>query len=103
MGVEPVTITHYTIDSLDRTFVEKLIPDFEKKYPNIKVKVTKTPYEQFDSKLQSSIAANNSPDVTSHWGYGGFMEYYNKGMLADLARSCRRMDSKLPNITFRMM
>ncbi|NOU76231.1 extracellular solute-binding protein [Paenibacillus sp. LMG 31458] len=82
---EQVTITHYTIDSPDRTFVEKLIPDFEKKHPNIKVKVTKTPYEQFDSKLQSSIAANNSPDVTSHWGYGGFMEYYNKGMLADLS------------------
>ncbi|ULL15824.1 extracellular solute-binding protein [Paenibacillus sp. H1-7] len=79
-----VTITHYTIDSPDRTFVEKLIPDFEKKHPNIKVKVTKAPYEQFDSKLQSSIAAKNAPDVTSHWGYGGFMEYYNKGILADL-------------------
>lgn len=81
---ETVTITHYTIDSPDRTFVEKLIPDFEEKHPNIKIKVTKAPYEQFDSKLQSAIAAKNAPDVTSHWGYGGFMEYYNKGMLADL-------------------
>ncbi|MBP1999373.1 multiple sugar transport system substrate-binding protein [Paenibacillus shirakamiensis] len=79
-----VTITHYTIDSPDRTFVEKLIPDFEKKHPNIKIKVTKAPYEQFDSKLQSAIAAKNAPDVTSQWGYGGFMEYYNKGMLMDL-------------------
>jgi multiple sugar transport system substrate-binding protein len=79
-----VTITHYTIDSPDRTFVEKLVPDFEAKHPGIKIKVTKAPYEQFDSKLQSSIAAKNAPDVTSHWGYGGFMEYYNKGMLADL-------------------
>ncbi|GIO12939.1 sugar ABC transporter substrate-binding protein [Cohnella xylanilytica] len=83
-GGEKVTITHYTIDSPDRTFVEKLIPDFEKAHPNIKVKVTKAPYEQFDSKLQSAIAAKNAPDVTSHWGYGGFMEYYNKGMLMDL-------------------
>ncbi|BBI36303.1 ABC transporter substrate-binding protein [Cohnella abietis] len=81
---DQVTITHYTIDSPDRTFVEKLIPDFESKHPNIKIKVTKAPYEQFDSKLQSSIAAKNSPDVTSHWGYGGFMEYYNKGMLMDM-------------------
>lgn len=79
-----ITITHYTIDSPDRTFVEKLIPDFEKKHPNIKIKVTKAPYEQFDSKLQSAIAAKNAPDVTSQWGYGGFMEYYNKGMLTDL-------------------
>ncbi|MFX3635623.1 MAG: sugar ABC transporter substrate-binding protein [Candidatus Pristimantibacillus sp.] len=79
-----VTITHYTIDSPDRTFVEKLIPDFEAKHPNIKIKVTKAPYEQFDSKLQSAIAAKNAPDVTSHWGYGGFMEYYNKDMLMDM-------------------
>ncbi len=82
---DAVTITHYTIDSPDRTFVEKLIPEFEKQHPNIKVKVTKAPYEQFDSKLQSSISANHSPDVTSHYGYGGFMEYYNKGMLMDMS------------------
>ncbi|RED58045.1 ABC transporter substrate-binding protein [Cohnella lupini] len=81
---DTVTITHYTIDSPDRTFVEKLIPEFEESHPNIKIKVTKAPYEQFDSKLQSSIAAKNAPDVTSHWGYGGFMEYYNKGMLMDM-------------------
>ncbi|MFB9326799.1 ABC transporter substrate-binding protein [Paenibacillus aurantiacus] len=83
-GGDAVTITHYTIDSPDRTFVEQLIPDFEAKHPGIKIKVTKAPYEQFDSKLQSAIAAKNAPDVTSQWGYGGFMEYYNKGMLADL-------------------
>jgi len=83
-GGDKVTITHYTIDSPDRTFVEKLIPDFEKKHPNIKIKVTKAPYEQFDSKLQGAIAGGNAPDVTSHWGYGGFMEYYNKGMLMDM-------------------
>lgn len=83
-GSGPVTITYYTIDSPDRTYVEKLIPDFESKHPNIKVKVEKAPYEQFDSKLQANIAAKNAPDVTSHFGYGGFAEYYNKDLLADL-------------------
>ena len=80
----PVTITYYTIDSPDRTYVEKLIPDFESAHPNIKVKVEKAPYEQFDSKLQANIAAKNAPDITSHFGYGGFAEYYNKDLLADL-------------------
>ncbi|BBH22882.1 sugar ABC transporter substrate-binding protein [Paenibacillus baekrokdamisoli] len=81
---KPVTITYYTIDSPDRTFVEKLIPDFQKRNPGIKVKVEKAPYEQFDSKLQTLIAGGNAPDVTSHYGYGGFAEYYNKGMLLDM-------------------
>lgn len=83
-GSGPVTITYYTIDSPDRTYVEKLIPDFESAHPNIKVKVEKAPYEQFDSKLQANIAAKNAPDLTSHFGYGGFAEYYNKDLLADL-------------------
>lgn len=83
-GGGQVTITHYTIDSPDRTFIEQLVPEFEKQHPNIKVKVEKAPYEQFDSKLQTLIAGGNSPDVTSHYGYGGFAEYYNKGMLLDL-------------------
>lgn len=81
---DKVTITYYTIDSEDRTFIEKLIPDFEKEHPNIKVKMEKAPYEQFDSKLQTLIAGGKSPDITSHYGYGGFAEYYNKGMLMDL-------------------
>lgn len=83
-GTGQVTITHYTIDSPDRTFIEQLIPEFEKTHPDIKVKVEKAPYEQFDSKLQTLIAGGNSPDVTSHYGYGGFAEYYNKNMLLDL-------------------
>jgi len=81
---DAVTITYYTIDSPDRTFVEQLIPDFEKQYPDIKVKVATAPYEQFDSKLQTMIAGGNAPDITSHFGYGGFAEYYNKGMLLDM-------------------
>lgn len=84
MTGEKVTITHYTIDSADHAFVEQLVPDFEKTHPTIKVKIEKAPYEQFDSKLQTMIAGKTAPDVTSHWGYGGFSEYYNKDMLLDL-------------------
>ena len=54
-GSGPVTITYYTIDSPDRTYVEKLIPDFESAHPNIKEKVEKAPYEQFDSKRQEIL------------------------------------------------
>ncbi|SHF78190.1 multiple sugar transport system substrate-binding protein [Caldanaerobius fijiensis DSM 17918] len=79
-----VTITHYTINAPDKIFIKKLIPDFEKTHPNIKVNVVAVPWDQFDPKLQTMIAGGNPPDVTSHWGSGGFMEYYNKGMLTDL-------------------
>ncbi|PUA35533.1 sugar ABC transporter substrate-binding protein [Paenibacillus elgii] len=83
-GDSTVTITQFVPDVPDKTFVEKLVPEFEAKHPNIKVKIMKTPYEEFDSKLQAMIAAGTTPDVTSHWGEGGFIEYYDKGLLRDL-------------------
>ncbi|GGA11833.1 sugar ABC transporter substrate-binding protein [Paenibacillus marchantiophytorum] len=80
-----VTITQFVPDLPDKTFVEKLVPDFEAAHPNIKVKIMKAPYSEFDSKLQSLVAAGTAPDVTSHWGEMGFAEFIDKGMLRDMS------------------
>lgn len=79
-----VTIVHYTLDSDDKRYIEKLVPEFEKKYPNIRVKIVKAPWTEFDAKLHMMIAAGKSPDVFSHWGEAGFSQYYSKGLVYDL-------------------
>lgn len=81
---EVVTINQFVTDTPDKVYVEKLVPDFEASHPNIKVKITKAPYAEFDSKLQSMIAAGTAPDVTSHFGQAGFIEFLDKGMLRDM-------------------
>lgn len=78
------TVTYLTLNQEDRNYVTKLIPDFNKKFPDIKIEVVTAPYDQFDQKLQTMMAGNTPPDVTSHFGQSGFIDYYNKNMLLDL-------------------
>ncbi|HHY71412.1 MAG TPA: extracellular solute-binding protein [Thermoanaerobacterales bacterium] len=50
----------------DRTPIwEKLIADFEKKHPNIKVEYVGLPKDEAKSKLDAAIAAKDTPDVAS--------------------------------------
>lgn len=83
-GSKKVTVTHYSINTDDKLYIKELMPDFEKKHPNIKMDFLTVPYENFDSKLQTLVASNTPPDVTSHYGDGGFIEYFNKDILMDL-------------------
>ncbi|NPV52461.1 MAG: sugar ABC transporter substrate-binding protein [Firmicutes bacterium] len=41
-----------------------IIEGFEKKYPNIKVRVEMVPWPEMDTKLITSVAAGRGPDVT---------------------------------------
>ena len=50
----------------DRTPIwEKLIDDFEKENPNIKVEYVGLPKDEAKSKLDAAIAAKDTPDVAS--------------------------------------
>lgn len=82
-GSKKITISHYVPNTEDKTYFAKLAPEFEKTHPNIKINIITVPYAQFDTKLQT-LMASDPPDVTSHYGDGGFIEYYDKDMIMDL-------------------
>jgi multiple sugar transport system substrate-binding protein len=63
---------------------EVVIPDFESKHPNIKINLIVVPWADFDTKMQTMIAAGTPPDVWSHWGPSGFQDYVKRGLVADL-------------------
>src|SRR3954447_17343658 len=44
-------------------FLPHLVEGFEKKYPNIKVEVTNIPEEQYTTKIETSLAAGQPPDL----------------------------------------
>lgn len=79
-----VKVTHYCIGSDDKNWIGEVMPEFEKQNPNIKMEFLTVPYEEFDTKLTTMVAGGNPPDVTTHYGSGGFIEYYNKGMILEL-------------------
>jgi multiple sugar transport system substrate-binding protein len=63
---------------------ETIVPDFEAKNPNIKINLTIVPWADFDTKMQTMIAAGTPPDIWSHWGPSGFQDYVKRGLVADL-------------------
>jgi len=42
---------------------DKLVASFMEKYPNIKVQMSPIPYADYDTKLRTSIASGNPPDI----------------------------------------
>ncbi|MDR2793655.1 MAG: extracellular solute-binding protein [Treponema sp.] len=68
----------------EKIFGEALVADFEASHPNIHIEQTYVPYNDFHSKINTMIAAGNTPDVyllneflINEWG--------EKGVGADLA------------------
>ncbi len=57
-----VWMTDFNEDTVD-LFKTKLIPEFEKRYPNIKLNAQFVSWDDFDVKLITSFAAGVSPDV----------------------------------------
>ncbi len=43
--------------------VSKILPEFEKRYPNIKVKVQQIPWTAAQEKLITAFASDNTPDI----------------------------------------
>lgn len=81
---KPVTITLMQQNTPDKVYFNTMIEDFRKLHPNVTIKMVQVPYDQFDSKLQTMIAANTQPDITTNVQTMGFMDYYTKGLLTDL-------------------
>lgn len=63
----------------------RVIEEFEKENPGIKVRLQTIPQGEIDQKLQTMIAGGNVPDVWSpNWADSGYGTYYALGALKDL-------------------
>jgi multiple sugar transport system substrate-binding protein len=64
---------------------KKMVTDFEKEHPNIKVKLLTIPWDQYDQKLTTMISSGHGPDVwNSNEAGNGFATYMKMGALLDL-------------------
>ncbi|AJY77476.1 ABC transporter substrate-binding protein [Paenibacillus beijingensis] len=60
-----VTLTFWRNSGNDaeNSAYDKLVASFMEKYPNIKVEMSPIPYSDYDTKLRTSIASGNPPDI----------------------------------------
>jgi multiple sugar transport system substrate-binding protein len=85
-STEPVEVIWYvrTQEAEQQWEQEVVIPDFEAQYPNITINLVIVTWDDFDTRMQTMIAAGTPPDVWSHWGPSGFADYVIRGLAADL-------------------
>lgn len=80
----PVTVTVMQQNDASHNYFAQIGEDFTKLHSNVKIKYIGVPYDNFDSKLQTMLASDTQPDITTHVQLMGFMDYYKKGLLTDL-------------------
>ena len=82
---EPVTITyaHFSGSGAQEETLKKMIEIFESKNPDIKVDVQITGYEDYFTKLATTVGGGNPPDVFE-MNMENFLSYMLRGACADL-------------------
>lgn len=84
---EPVTITYWQYSFPAKvTLIQKLIDEFQKQNPNIKVVAQDFPYDQYNQKVTAATNAKNGPDVLNLF-YGWLPQYVQDGILQPLPES----------------
>lgn len=77
------TITYAIWDETQKEGIEANIDSFNKRYPNITVNLTVTPWEDYWTKLQTQASSDTLPDL--FWlNSGYFLTYANADKLASI-------------------
>ncbi|RAJ03055.1 MULTISPECIES: extracellular solute-binding protein [Paenibacillus] len=84
---EPITIEYWQYEFPAKVeLINTLIQEFETEHPNIKVKQTNFPYDQYNQKVATLVPAGKGPDVINLY-YGWLPKYVQSGYLQPLPES----------------
>ncbi|GLW06447.1 sugar ABC transporter substrate-binding protein [Microtetraspora sp. NBRC 13810] len=91
-----VTVRYFTFSAAPDHVqdLDKIVTAFERQNPAIDVVVETAPFDQYFTKLQTSIAGGTAPD-TFELNYENFVTYAAAGSLLDLAASGAATDAAL--------
>jgi multiple sugar transport system substrate-binding protein len=80
-STEKVTITYWQYSFPQKvSIIKKLIPEFQKQFPNITVETQDFPYDQYNQKVTAAMNAKNGPEVMNLF-YGWLPQYVQQGYL----------------------
>jgi multiple sugar transport system substrate-binding protein len=75
------------------SFDSSLVKAFEKANPNISVEVTQYPYQNYDVKVQTAIAAHNAPDLILAFN----LDFMRRGFLVPLGDMVKQYGIDISN------
>lgn len=80
-GSNELVINSYKSDQAPKEVFQKLVDDFQKKNPDIKVTVNTTAHEQFKTLLPSWLTSKQAPDVVTWFAGYRMQAFAEKGLL----------------------
>ncbi len=80
-GSNELIINSYMSDQAPKEVFQKLVDDFQKKNPDIKVTVNTTAHEQFKTLLPSWLTSKQAPDVVTWFAGYRMQAFAEKGLL----------------------
>jgi len=82
----PVTMTLWHNGTGDKgpAFWEAAVAAFKQQYPNVTINITIVQNEDFDGKLQTAMAADQTPDIFLQRGGGKLQDQIAAGKVADV-------------------
>ena len=81
---------HRFPDEPYNTFVNKVVADFEKKYPNIHVDIQSTQNDPYKEKIKVAVGANNAPDVFFSWSGEFLYQFVRENKVYDLTNVMKK-------------
>jgi multiple sugar transport system substrate-binding protein len=83
---DQVTLVWYVRpETLENQWEEELVQAFQSAHPAITIELMPISWDEFAPRLNGMWLQGNPPDVWSHHGSNGFVDFYQKGWLADLS------------------
>lgn len=79
-----LTVWHIAVDEKRHQAVTNAIDRFMEQYPNIKVVDVAQENDPYKTKLATSMAAGEEPDIFMSWGGGWLESFINEGKVLDI-------------------
>lgn len=74
----------------------KAIEEFEEENPSVKIELETFDGESYKTKLKSSVAANELPDIFMSWGAGWSQSFVDSGKILDMTPYYEEYSAELP-------
>jgi raffinose/stachyose/melibiose transport system substrate-binding protein len=78
-------------------YVNKVIADYEKAHPNVKIEITNLENEAMKAKLATFMQSGDPPDLFHSWGGGVLKTYADAGLLRDITPELTANDNEWLN------
>ncbi len=88
-NVQTIRLAQFLTDPILIAKINQLASDIEKRHPGLHIEVDNIPYNEYQEKITTQMAAGNAPDIV-YVEVNNFVDLYLRGVFEDLTPYCQK-------------